>query len=762
MEVRGKVERQVFCMGKKGIGFLVGIMALALAACGKGGEDISASKDYVYKAEAVQLEEVEDMSTLSRFYIRDGRMYAVCYNWQEEGGAVMTLLSRNPDGSDFEKIELRTGDNRSYSQEVPDGKGGYYAVLNEYGYDESDPDNVIFEDNYYLVRLDESGQELWKSPLNEDIPEGEGYWLQWMRLLGDGRIALMEGRGLRLYGEDGNLIKTVEPKTDIESSEAYQLANGDLVLYFYNSASNEFVLSRLDVETGEISDSYTIPGNSGSYSLYTGNGYDFYLVGNTGIYGYNLGDEATTLLMNFIDSDMVYPYVNSLAVVNEKEIYALSSDEMTGENVLLRMTKVDPEDVEDKTLLTLACYGLDWDVRGQIVEFNKSSGDYRIQITDYSQFDTMDDYMAGITRLNTDIASGKVPDILLLNNQLPVSSYLAKGLFEDLYPYIEKDGELNREDYLQNILEAYETDGRLYRLTPSFIIQTVAGKTKDVGAEPGWTLKELRAVMASKPEGVQYFDGMDRNGILRSSIQMTGEEFIDWDSGKCSFDSEGFLSLLEFANEFPETIGEDYYTEEYWNTYPVMWREGKVLLMMMYLDSFSSYNSIKKGSFGEDITLIGFPAEDGNGAAVSATLELAMSSKSKNKEGVWQFLRYFLTDEYQSKIGYGLPLSIESIEALGQEAMKRPVYEDETGALVEYDETFYAGDVEVVITPMTQEEVDEVLDYIRSVNRVYTYDEELIGIIQEEAAAYFAGQKKVKDVADIIQSRVQIYVNENR
>ena len=35
-------------------------------------------------------------------------------------------------------------------------------------------------------------------------------------------------------------------------------------------------------------------------------------------------------------------------------------------------------------------------------------------------------------------------------------------------------------------------------------------------------------------------------------------------------------------------------------------------------------------------------------------------------------------------------------------------------------------------------------------------------IITEEAEAFFKGQKSVSDVANVIQSRVQVYVNENR
>lgn len=67
-----------------------------------------------------------------------------------------------------------------------------------------------------------------------------------------------------------------------------------------------------------------------------------------------------------------------------------------------------------------------------------------------------------------------------------------------------------------------------------------------------------------------------------------------------------------------------------------------------------------------------------------------------------------------------------------------------------------------MIEPMTQEEVEEVLGFMQSVDQLYTNNQALIDIISEEAAPYFAGQKNVKEVVDIIQNRVQIYVSENR
>ena len=139
-----------------------------------------------------------------------------------------------------------------------------------------------------------------------------------------------------------------------------------------------------------------------------------------------------------------------------------------------------------------------------------------------------------------------------------------------------------------------------------------------------------------------------------------------------------------------------------------------------------------------------------------------MSSKSKNKDGVWQFMRYFLTDEFQGATQYEWPISMKHVDALAEKAKKRPSYEDENGNIVEYDEVFYLNGEELPISPMTQAEVDEVIAFIKSVDQLNSNHQDLLNIILEEAAPYFAGQKNVKEVVDIIQNRVQIYVNENR
>ena len=71
--------------------------------------------------------------------------------------------------------------------------------------------------------------------------------------------------------------------------------------------------------------------------------------------------------------------------------------------------------------------------------------------------------------------------------------------------------------------------------------------------------------------------------------------------------------------------------------------------------------------------------------------------------------------------------------------------------------------MEVEIKPSTQEDVDQVKDLVENTTAVYgAASEEVTNIINEEAAAYFSGQKSAEEVAKIIQSRMQVYLSETK
>lgn len=763
-------------MNKKIVLMAIMVLVISLTGCkGRsqaGAENVS-SKDYVYRIEDMQLSG-ENRNAVTMVKAGD-EIFGYEYVWQESSNGEQIIFYKVKDNGLERLFEISAEENSSFSSFAIDPEGNLYSIKNRYTYtgeiDEETGEYLgegEYIDEYFLVKFASDGSEAFSQDLSEipelrKLKEDAGYLNAYNTMINGDNLYInccgyyvqfdKEGRLKKIIGSQGG-------QNQLENANLLTLADGKVIAIIYEESS--MMLAQVDMENGTLGEKVKLPGIGWNYSYYQGMGYDLYLSDNYGVYGYNLGDEDKTCLMNFVDSDFMCWGINNVTPISEREFYASYDDAETGESRVAKFSKVDPADVKEKQEIVLAMAYTNWDVKSEVIKFNKNNDEYRIVLQDYSAlYATEEDYEAGVTRLNTDIVSGKIPDIILLDDSMPIDSYISKGMLEDIKPYIEKDSDMELSDYMPNVIEAFSINGKLYSLVPYFSIQTLLAKTADVGPERGWTVQEAVELWDSRPAGTEFINGTTRSSMLEYCMQMSSSQFVDRETGKCSFNSEEFVQMLEFINRFPEKIDDDYYTDAYWQLYDTQWREGRTLTCSYYLGDIGSFNRAKQATFGEDITMIGFPSANGDGSAIAPGMQLAMSSKSKNKEGAWSFMRNFLMDEYQSGI-YGFPLSIKHLEIMAQKAMEKPYYMDEDGNKVEYDDIYYIGDVEIKIEPMTRQEVDAFLEQLYSFSQVYTVDRSLQQIIEEEAASYFAGQKSAKEVADIIQSRAQIYVNETR
>ncbi|MBD5395391.1 MAG: extracellular solute-binding protein [Lachnospiraceae bacterium] len=746
------------------------ILLIMLAGCGKNKNDqnkqqSTSGKDYVYKVTPLEFEGWENGNYTS--VTKAGDNFFVYGYEYDDNGMKFHMASLGQDYSIKEENVISLGENESLYQSTWDEQGNMYTIKCVYQ-TEGDMEED-YQDTYYLIKMSPSGEEIFNICLNElpqarELAEESGWFYTGDMVVQDEFIYLRIIGKIFQFDREGNVLKMVkgDEENSFDNMYLYPLSNGKMAGIVYED--DGIYAGYVDLTKEKITQKAKLPGNSYDYSVYAGDSrYDLYLADNYGIYGYKIGDDDKTKLMDYIDSDLGVYSIYNIVSVNDREFFGSYEDVEFDDSMIGLYTKVDPKDVKDKETIVLACAGLRWEIRNSVVKFNKSNEDYRIVIQDYSAlYDTEEDYRAGINRLNADIVSGKVPDILVLSSDMPVESYIAKGLFEDLKPYIEQDPGLDLNNFMPNIIEAFSTEGKLYRLVPYYYISTILAKTSDVGEERGWTIQDVNNLMNSKPEGTQFLNYINRDYMLRECMTLSGNQFIDWETGNCSFDSDSFIEMLEFLMQFPEEVSDAVYTDDYWNNYDAMWREGKVIAQIYTIINFRDYNYAQKGTFGEPVTMIGFPSANEDGSTIEPAMQLAMSSKSAGKEGAWQFLRYYLSDEYQDEITDGFPLSIKRLDELGREAMKKTTYIDEDGNEVEIQDYIYIGGVEVPIDPMTDEEVERFKKNLYSFTQVYTYDEQLLQILEEETAAYFGGQKNAKDVAKIIQSRAQIYVNENR
>ena len=305
--------------------------------------------------------------------------------------------------------------------------------------------------------------------------------------------------------------------------------------------------------------------------------------------------------------------------------------------------------------------------------------------------------------------------------------------------------------------------------------------------------------MTKLQDGASVFDVYrTKTDILQTCISRNIDAFVDWENGSAHFDSDEFKALLEFANQFPDTYDWENATDEENDSAQNRMNSGKQLMTDMYVSSFEDMLYQLTG-FNGGVKFVGYPSEDGtSNHAFQFDGAIAISSTCADKTAAWNFMKQFLTEDYQS--GYNVwnfPINQKAFDQKMKDAMTEEYQTDENGNVVKDENgnpiripkmTYYTTDAgggvafaattetaastvviggsgvnedgSISIYAMSQEQADQILDLINATTAVYGYDESILNIISDEAAAYFAGEKSLDDTANMIQSRVNLYVAE--
>ena len=547
----------------------------------------------------------------------------------------------------------------------------------------------------------------------------------------------------------------------------------------------------IDLETKDWGEKVKLPSNV--WSIFPGDdAYDFYYAYNNNIYGYAAKTDTKDKLVDWLACDVDTNNMTGFSMLSDSRVAALMQDWNTDPTTyqLIVLHRVDASEIKEKKVLTLACMYLDWNLRSMIVEYNKTNDEYRINVVDYSEYATDDDYNAGVTKLTTEIISGSVPDIFLTSN-LPIDKYAAKGVIADLNTFMDGGNGLSRDYFVPQVMSALEKDGKLYELPTSFSVQTAYALSSIASQYDTWNVAAVQDAMTQLQEGATVFsNGWTKNTALSNCLSRNLSAFVDWTTGKCEFDSEAFQQLLAFCNSFPaETSDGDgaiaYASSADIAVDDVMWdsdatriTNGKQLMSTIGMYSFDSY-IWNVYAIRDKITFTGYPTEDGSGSSFELQMPMAISSVTKYPDAAWDFVCSIIKKMNtidENNYYYGFPISQAAFDAEMTDIMTEQYQLDENGEQVDWDgdgepdkairgsyETMENGEtVYKDVYALTQEDIDQILGVINSTRSVYDYDQEILDIITDEVAAYFAGDKDVQTTANMIQSRVNLYVQEQR
>lgn len=746
-------------MYRKGLLVLVIVVCFLLMGCSKeqdlASEEMNASVDMTYEAKDIVLQGV--IGEIKQCRRKGDNLYVLTK--QEE---TSHLYKANMDGSGVEDITLPIFEENEVNSFYIDSEDNIFCLIQA----------IETDGQQELIKMNTTKEVAAQAKLQELLSlDGENL-LNCMTIDGLGNIILSTETMVYSLNSNLQLVNKigVEESYGIKSfckTKSGKIACG-IIEILNDGEEGDKKICLLDTEKGEWGSS--LPGIAdghfwiGETAFAEGESYELYYKGGFGVYGYDQTADIWEKVLDARCSLLTTQDVEGIVVEEQGQFLGIiqgSSNSAEGATIEL-YSKISSEETDNKKVITFATYNVQDPLREIAREFNKTHDDCRIEIILYED----EDY----TKLGQDIATGKIPDIFDPSEVgMPMEQLIEKGMLENLTPYYEKDDVISIEDIYPSVWETMKSDGKVYMTAPYFYLWSAASRTSDVGNRTGWTLTEMKEVLSEKGQGALAFDSLEKDMILDNILLGNLNDFIDWETGECSFDSEEFKEILEFCNE--GILADQMTDAEYFEMLDEIGRkkrEGKVLMEVNQSVSLESIQ-LTQCLFDSDITYIGLPKSDRQGSYLQFSEQYGIYSGSEVKEEAWEFIRMTMSEEYQTNVKLlkfaMFPTRKDCLEWNIETKMATEPYEDKYGNWIEpVDTETWVTDfgTKVKTGPASQEDVDVLMDLINRTNKQISMDDEAIMIVEEEAMRYFYGDKSLDKTVQIIQKRVETYINEQR
>lgn len=549
----------------------------------------------------------------------------------------------------------------------------------------------------------------------------------------DGRLLGVDGTRITIWSESfltkekintGNVFNNV-----FETHESHELA-------WFGELEGRKGVYLLGENTPLLLESDQIEIPSTGMACQADNG-QFYFTDKSSVWLYDGGEVSrkTSLQKQGFSCDELLAFSadqgNNLVLVTEKDqkyfVWKLMNEQ--GKNML-------------DNQITIAVGYIDPWLRDRVTTFNRVQRDYQIVFRLKDENIDFEDFEK---RLLTEMSTGEGPD--LLYNVLSVGtkkSLVAKGMFSDLRACVT-----NENDYFDGVIS---TDSNpIYNMPISFQPWTLLVGERVAKEMESCTTEELMTAIIKSD--AQFFsrgmDGIDIVNLL--ALKGTADtRIIDIEKKECHFQGELFMRILEFAKKYQDTDPQaekaDYF------------QQGRSAVEELFLGD--AYAIIWAETLtGGSMHFVGYPSPDG-GYTFCNDSDIMVNASSRHLDGAFHFVEFLLSDESQNKLAE-MHLSTSSVVSypVKESSMKWFLQElqnkkNEDGVTVERDGTVYR---EAPLSAKQAETFRELMDHLKVEDeRLYV----IRGIVNEELAGYFSGERTADEVTRIMDQRVKLYLSE--
>lgn len=464
--------------------------------------------------------------------------------------------------------------------------------------------------------------------------------------------------------------------------------------------NNKLYYSEIDTDTARFKNTTCL--NDLNYNEFNGkevfrpgdDNYDFYIISGDIAYAYSHSENQILPVIDVSDEKInindIYSYDDCIYVVpfycNQLYVYK-SKDSSEQENSGSTESDIPVIRISESLCSIIA------------EEYAAETGKFKIETIDNQN----------CSNYGIEIYAEDIPDILITNSFVNVNNLEKMGAFEDLSAYIEKDL------YMDNVLEAVSENGGIYRLPLNYYCWTWAASDISFINDKKWDYSSFKEV-CDNHSAPELFISNSKNDIADMFLVYSNRDFVSVTNRNNNYDSDEFITLLDAINNYGVEDKDNIYNYD-----PIIEE-----IKLFGPESIDEY---------ENKRLIGIPSSNGGESWIFTSLNISISARSQNKELCIEILNRMLQED--------------SLDRIADQQFGFSILKSKTEEKLDK--------LEIRTNPTYAEECKKL---IFNSNKEIKTNKLLMDTVNEELALFFSGGQSAEETAEIIKRKVSLHFDE--
>ncbi|MBQ7926753.1 MAG: extracellular solute-binding protein [Lachnospiraceae bacterium] len=363
-------------------------------------------------------------------------------------------------------------------------------------------------------------------------------------------------------------------------------------------------------------------------------------------------------------------------------------------------------------------------------------------------------------RVMAEIVAGKGPE-LFWGTEEDMKTLADKGVLMDLSDFLTED---IKSQLLPGVLQMGLVNNSLYGITPAVSLDTMVINSNTWNG-PNWNAGEMINAAKTKEnwDVTCGFWGSDLSADMIFYfifVQTLGDSaYLDLEQGISYFDQQEFIDTLEFCSQYGSKINATYNADDFAN----LLRQEKCFSLLPYWYNGMLEFSEAMNRYGDCCRIVGYPVEEGSGNFLSTEGYLMVNANAVHLEEIKEFVEYLLSYDRQFAV-HQTPVRMDVLRDRIVENPNAAFSNTSTYAIINSNPQTTSAPVYTYIPTKKDGSsyIEEFMDFAKSCEPLPYCPEDIKQIVYEEASTYFAGLRSSREAADMIHSRVQLYLDEHK